>query len=414
MARDYIIRRAESSADGQKLHTLFSAVFHPEQVGVLAATMFRHLPGMHHDYWFLVEDRKRGQLVSGFALIPWQWKLEGVRLKVAEMGIVGTLKAYRGQGLFRMLNREFEQTLADEGFDLAVIQGIPGFYDQFGYAYAIPLENHINLPLHLVREPQEKGAYAIRLAETADIPFLMKADEAYRQAFALAAFRDAAHWAYLLTESSKTEYGSAFWIIEREETAERFYCRIPADGFGSGLIISEISADISLPALLSLFYFGKEKARQRDKPYIRLNLHNDSFAGRTAVAMGAQPGTPYAWQVRIPDTIRFLTTLTPVLEQRLRASRLSGFSGVFRLNFFRSAVDLQWEAGLLVDVTEGKGTAEHTFAVRADLFPALCLGHRTWQEVRHIHPDVSAGSELSSLLLETLFPVMNSWIHEQY
>jgi predicted acetyltransferase len=75
--------------------------------------------------------------------------LEGTKLHVAEMGLVGTQENHRGRGLMRTLNREFDKTLDEEKFDLAVIQGIPGFYHQFGYHYAIPLENHINMPLHI-------------------------------------------------------------------------------------------------------------------------------------------------------------------------------------------------------------------------------------------------------------------------
>ena len=133
MKNKYTIRRAESSSDGKRLQTLFAEVFYPEKVGVLAETMFHHLPRMEYKYWFIAEEKQTGSIVSAFALIPWTWEMEEIKLKVAEMGIVGTLKAHRGQGLMRILNKEFDKTLEEEKFDLAVIQGIPGFYHQFGY-----------------------------------------------------------------------------------------------------------------------------------------------------------------------------------------------------------------------------------------------------------------------------------------
>ena len=108
----YRIRRAESARDARKLHDLFAEVFHPEEVGVLAETMFHHLPRMEYRYWFIAEEVKTERIVSAFALIPWTWEMEGVRLKVAEMGIVGTLKAHRWQGLMRALNTEFDATLS--------------------------------------------------------------------------------------------------------------------------------------------------------------------------------------------------------------------------------------------------------------------------------------------------------------
>jgi predicted acetyltransferase len=63
---------------------------------------------------------------KSFILKRWEWEIEGVRLKVAEMGIVGTQEPHRGKGFMGMLAREFDRTLLDEGWDLAVIQGIPG------------------------------------------------------------------------------------------------------------------------------------------------------------------------------------------------------------------------------------------------------------------------------------------------
>ncbi len=39
MNENYIIRRAESPEDGAKLNALFTEVFHPEEVGVLAETI---------------------------------------------------------------------------------------------------------------------------------------------------------------------------------------------------------------------------------------------------------------------------------------------------------------------------------------------------------------------------------------
>ena len=236
----------------------------------------------------------------------------------------------------------------------------------------------------------------------------------YRQSFSLSTFRNKAHWHYLLTESQKTEYGSEFWIVEHKSKAELFYCRIPQEGFGSGLIVSEVSEGITFDALKALFSFCKQKAEEREKPYLRLNLHNHSTAGRIAVSMGAKPGTPYAWQIRIPNPIRLLTTLSPLLEGRIQASSFKHFSGTFRLNFFKSAIDLHWKDGRLGNVHAADGDCQHSFTISTQMFPALCLGHRTWQELRHIHPDIFPGSDGSAAFIETLFPTSKSWIYQQY
>lgn len=363
-------------------------------------------------------------MVSAFALIPWTWKMDGIRLKVAEMGLVGTLESHRGQGLMKILNREFDQTLDEEKFDLAVIQGIPGFYHRFGYRYAIPLENHINLPLHGLPDEPANAGYFIRPAGLDDIDFLLQEDKTYRKFYHISAVRDEDNWRYLLTESRKTEYGSDFWIIERRDSAESFYCRMPREGFGKGLIISEISEGISHEAVMSLFSFFKKKAGELGKPYIRLNLHNDSISGKTAIHMGAEKGKPYAWQIKIPDKGRLLTIMTPVFEKRLQNSSFSSFSGTLRLDFFNARVDLNWQNGRLESVLPGdEKECPNTFFFSEDLFPALCLGHRTWQELQYNRPDIfpapqyirpSLQPDLSGMLMDVLFPKKRSWIVEQY
>ncbi|MCP4399683.1 MAG: hypothetical protein GY801_20560 [bacterium] len=63
---------------------------------------------------------------------------------------------------------------------------------------------------------------------------------------------------------------------------------------------------------------------------------------------------------------------------------------------------------------EGEGKSLQTFSMTADLLPALCLGHRTWQELRQIRPEIFPNSASSALFVETLFPSRTSWIYEQY
>jgi len=427
MNQDYIIRRAQSSKDSEKLRELFAEVFPPpHQVGVFAEIIFNCFPGMKGQYWFIAEDRKSSQIVSAFALIPWVWEMEGISLQIAEMGIVGTRQPYRNQGLMRILHKEFVQTFEQENFDLAIIQGIPGFYHKMGFYYSIPMTNHINIPLHLIPDETQKNPYGFRMAGLEDIPFFMAEDETYRNAFSLSSVRDEKVWKYMLTDSLKTECASEFWIMEHSGKKEKYFFRIPFEGFGRGLIVSEISEHISHAALISFLVFCKKKAMERAKPCIRLDVHNESRAGRFAIAMGAEKGKPYAWQISIPDRIRLLKKMTPILEKRIKNSCFFHFSGTLRLDFFQTGIDLNWKQGSLESVTPaGVEECANTFCINPDLFPALCLGHRTWKELQYTRPDIfpvsqylrpeiCTAADISGLLTDTLFPATKSWIYGQY
>ncbi len=424
--QNYIFGRADSQQDIDELVSMFGEIFSSGDVASLARTLSDHFPRMETRNWFVAREKKSRKMVSAFALIPWTWQIGGVDFNVAEMGIVGTLEEHRCQGLMKSLNRLFDRALADDGFDLAVIQGIPGFYHNFGYRYSVDLENHIDLPFHAIPDQLPEGCFQFRRAEAADIPFLIEEDSKYRDSFYISSVRDEGHWKYLLNESLKTEYGSEFWIMEHPETGIRHYFRLPLGGFGDGLILSETSADITRDALFSAFVFAKKLAVERNKPYIRVNSHFESPCGKLALAMGASKGRPYAWQVQIPDKVRFLKKLSPVLEKRVKESCFHNFSGQFKLEFFRSSVLTVWNEGRLESVQDGAGKhCEPLFMANEELAPALVLSWRGWKELQYARPDIfpahqyvgtaaSRASDISGLLVDILFPALPSWLYGQY
>ncbi len=425
MKQQYIVRRAEKEDDILMLRDMYNDIFHPEKVGDLADVMFHHLPKMDRNCWFTAADQASGEMAAAVALVPWTWSYEGVRLRVAEMGLVGTSGAHRGRGLMRRLNAEFEQTLDRDGFDISVIQGIPGFYNTFGYYYAVDFENHIDLPLSFIPDHAEAG-FAFRPCDASDIPFLLKQDEAYRAAYCVSVVRDRAEWEYLLTHSLKTEYGSNFWMIENREGSEAYYCRSPRQGFGHGLIVSEVSEDISHAAFVSLLSFLKQNALERGKPHIRLNLNNDAHPGRMAISMGAKAGRPYAWQIKIPDKVRFLKKIKPVLEKRAADGPFGNHTGLLRLELYRESVDLEWKTGRLTDIRKGTTeAADNAFCIPADLFPALVMGYRSWRELQMIRPDIFPSNQYlrvkpcdppdeNGFFMDVLFPKTRSWVYERY
>ncbi len=418
-------RCADSETDADKLRDLYADAFPDGDVAGLAVVFFHKLPHMDRKYWLMVEDAATGKVVSAVALIPWVWEMDGVSLQIAEMGLVGTRPAYRRRGLLARLNREFDRVLTDEGFDLAVIQGIPGFYHRFGYHYALPMENHVNLPFHAIPDPDESES-PLRSAGVNDIPFFTAADDAYRRRYFISARRDENDWRYLLSDSKKTEYGADFYLLKPAGDAEPVYCRVMHAGFGKGLNVSEISESITVSAAVSLFSHLKAVARRRNKPFIRLNLHGDSPAVQAAIALGAEAGAPYGWQVKIPNHAEMLRKMAPVFETRLTGSPFAGLSNTLRLDFFTSRLDLVFESGRLAGVREEpEGECERVFCVPPDLFPPLCLGRHSrrtlsrcrpdiFPATRYIAPHTNPASDTTGLLVDTLFPETRAWIYGRY
>lgn len=413
LSDEFRFKTAESPADAKRLKAHFTEVYF-EGVGNFIETLFHRFPRMKESHWFYAEKKTSREIVSAFLLQPWFWEMDGVKLKVAQMAGATTLPEFRRRGLIRELIKCFEQTVAAEEFDLVVINGIRGLYRQFGFCYAIPVENHVNLALDLIPDLPAEDPYTFRLAEESDIAFLMKQDEAYRRKFSIATFRDEAAWKYLLNDRFHTMYGSEYWLMEHGGKADKFYCRLPLKSHfgGKGLLIGEISEEIHDEALEAMLAFFKRKAMAEEKSFIRFNLHNDTSAVKRATSLGATWAGQSAWQIKISDIERFLTRIGPVLEKRIRGSALKGFTGTFRLDFFKTKHDLLWERGRLTAIRQVEGRQALSLRIHKQLFPILCLGHRNWSELACIWPDVGPNSERSERLVETLFPVTRSWLYE--
>jgi len=409
---NYSIRTATSDTDCARLKKLFDLVFKPEPVGLLAETIFTHYPTSKADYWFLAECNDTGELAAAFTLIPWQWHWYDQTLKIAEQGIVATHPDHQGKGLQKLLNNTFDQVVGDEQFDLAVIQGIPGFYHKFGYHYALPIDNHVNVEWRQIPE-QKKSDINFRIATEADIPFLIEQEKRNLNHYQSSTKRSEQKWSYLLSHSIKTEYGSDIWIAEKQ-TQPQFYCRRPYTGFGDGLILSELSEGLSYSEHIALLNHLKVEGSKHNKPYLRLNLHNEASLSALAQSLGSKEGQPYGWQIKIPDLAQWINLNKSLLEQRLSGSSLSKYSGCFRIDRFKNNIDLIWSQGKLISVKNSEGDSDTGACIPPDLVEPLLLGRHTIPELRMTRPDIFAHNNMSALLFEILFPKVRSWHHIPY
>jgi len=411
---DYKIRTINSKSESNSLKELFTTVFYPEEVGLFAEVMFNHFPYTENKYWFVAEEEKTAQLVAGLTLIPWTWSYEGISLKIAEMGIVGTLENHRNKGLIRKLNEKFSETMKSENFHMSVIQGIPGFYHKIGYNYAVSLENHINLPLHIIDDIGDENLWTIRLCINKDIPWLIEQDEIYKDSYSLTTERNEKHWKFIFSYGKEAEYESEFWLIENSLDKRKFYFRISLTGFGEGLIIREVSDNISHDALPFLFSTFKKFAIERGKPYIRINLSENSIVGKRALSIGASFERPYGFQIKIPDKIFFLNEIKSVLEDRIFKSSYENLTDSICINFYDEQVHLKWKNGKVESISHEGDNPSYTISMRKECFEPLVTGYRSWKELQYLHHDVISSSVEAGELTDILFPKKDSWIYLQY
>ena len=191
MPEGYTLHRLKTQDDVAQNLELMRAVFGVDDgVDTLVEKLISKHPQMTLRDHFTV--KQRGRIVASLNLIPLKWSLDGVTLKVAEMGCVATHPDHREKGLQRILNAEFDRILAEEGYDLAAIEGIPYFYRQFGYEYALPLEEETAIPLEKI--PCYEVKHRMRPFTPEDIPQAMRLLEKSQEKFLVHGIRDEEVW----------------------------------------------------------------------------------------------------------------------------------------------------------------------------------------------------------------------------
>lgn len=423
MENNYRIRKANNKKDLNQIVNLLNQVFNPEKVGSLGEVLTNYLPGFSFENWLVAEEKTNNDVVSALCLIPWKWEMNGVEIKFAEMGLVGTHPKYQGKGLMRLINKEFDKILQAEKYDLVGIQGIPGFYQKFGYNYSLEMENHLNLNFNDVKTFSENKVN-VRSALKNDIKYLLSEDVKFQKDFLLTSKRTKEHFEYILTEGKKTEYSSEILIFEME--SKKAYCRILNQGFGKGFIISELSGELVTNNLDEILEILKFEAIKREKPFFRFNINRKSVLALELEKRNVKFGKSYAWQMKFPNKLSFLKKVRTVLQDRISNSQFLNFTGTLRLDLYLEQIDIKIQKGNIESIQKGsKEELELTFNIPDDLFVALILGHRSWEELQYnrpdlcsmaiiLFPDLDPLKDKSAELINVLFPKKKSWINLEY
>lgn len=75
-----------------------------------------------------------GEVVSRLWLLDRQMRVGSATVRMAGIGGVRTEDEHRGKGYMRALMEDTLVYMREQGYDVSVLFGIPGFYDKFGYA----------------------------------------------------------------------------------------------------------------------------------------------------------------------------------------------------------------------------------------------------------------------------------------
>lgn len=368
----------------------------------------------------LVEDTSTGQVVSSMCLIPQTWTFDGIPFPVGRPEAVGTDPAYRRRGLVRAQFDVLHAKSDAAGHMAQGITGIPWYYRQFGYEYAIDLDGGrcVYPALIPALKDGETEAYRFRLMTLDDVPLVMDLYDRDCARSLVACPRSAAEWQRTLAVGPESILYHAWTIIE---TAEGRAAGVPP-AVGAIKIARELSwrgmfpvRSLSvgegqslralLPAVLRWLKAEAEAvtvAQQKPVPTLHFELGEQHPVFEAAPEAFHKITPSYAWYMRVTDIVKFLNHVAPVLEGRLAQSALIGYSGEIKVT--------EYVRGFKLKIDQGKISAE---AWQPDdsnqaMFPPytflqLLFGRRSLSDLRYMFPDCWAEDE-ATVVFETLFP----------
>jgi GNAT superfamily N-acetyltransferase len=401
-------------------------------------TVVRHM--MHGNFpltgpgdYALVEDTRRqdgNSIVAGVSLWRQPFDYDGINFEMGRPEIVFTDPAYRNRGLIRALFEIVHARSAREGHLVQGITGIPYFYRQFGYEYALDLGGMRGTYLSSIPRAREGEQELLQIQEAAstDIPLIQQLYTQRRtrtQSIVWTHILDD-HWRYQLEDwkqhGSEERYTSIQMIIDTQ--GEKIgYAYLRAKRRDKVMYIWDLETAQGtnlyaiMPALLrTLQAYGLQMPTSEGEKVEPLSeIH--FILGRThpiynvlGNELAPKEEQPYCWYVRVPDLARFLTHISPALEQRLAVSEVAGYTGELKLDFYSGGLKLIFAQGKLKSAENWRVppfNSEAQGGFPPLLFLQVVFGHRSVEELRTIYPDVWIDQQ-GRLLLNTLFPTRHS------
>jgi len=409
MIGDFSLQHLRNGDEIEDYLELMRRVFGGEsRVDLMVKKWIGHQPRMTLEEFFAA--RHRGRTVAALCLIPSEWSIGEVRLRVAELGCVATLPEYRHLGLQRKLMAEYHKRVLEQGYDLSAIEGIPYFYRQFGYEYALPLDEQTRIRLGEI--PEYKSACTIRPFTNHDVSKAMELLARSQRKFYVHSVRDEETWNMQQKTHMVAEYEFDGYCVEQEGQMTGYF-RASQNPESKELFLREIT-DVNESAAQSIMGFLKKIGVQSGLENLVCTIsHHEPFAKYLAATGHQGQLQPYAWQIRVSDYMNMLRKMKTLLEERLRASEHNSLTAKINFNFFRYTVRLTIESGTITDVQRLEDCEDRAVRFNPTVFPQLLFGYRCREELELTYPDFIVRPSHRHLI-DVLFPKLPSHIHTVY
>jgi hypothetical protein len=355
----------------------------------------------------VVEDTATGRIVSALFLIAQVWSYAGVPTAVGQPELIGTHPEYRRRGLVRAQFEVIHERSAASGHLWQLIGGIPWYYRQFGYSYALDLPPQ---PVWMPSGPDRPvSGYTLRPATVDDVAFLARVEASALNAPILSALRGPGGWELELRRRPGALPAYVVNIVEHESTAIGYlvHDHHPSRGDLLSVRAAELLPGRSWldPTAAMLAHLRAWVGHEPGGRGVRFALPDGHPVLRAAsTRLGRGPGGPYGLYVRVPDIVAFLRAVSTVLDTRVAASAVEGFSGDASVDLYTESLRLTFISGRLTSIERGATSVyDSDVSLPVDAFVQLILGNRGLVELERSIADCHINTDVGGALLDALF-----------
>ena len=432
--------RWSNAEDTEKIAKMMSMIWrgkaeHPPNPRILDQIrlhMRDDFPWMEPTDFALIEDTQKPNhpIVACGAIWYKQWSYGNISFAVGQPEDIATHPDYRNRGLVREIMAWLHDRSDAEDHLVQMIAGIPNFYRQFGYEYAIDFGGKRVTYLSLIptADSQKPEPYKLRSATVEDVPLIVKLYQHRQSQSTVRAIWTEDECRYAIRTWEEVENGridpavcginDRLLVIIDESDCTCGYVQVATKRRHTDFAVYalEVKPFVNLframPSLLrTLAQFGEQVPTSgsdieplREIAFMLGRSHPAYEVLGESLAPVYEP--PYAWYVRLPDPPAFLQHVKSVLERRLVGSAARGYTGELAINFYRGGIQLVFERGSITTIQPWQiapyGPSGDA-ALPSHLFVQLIFGYRSMEELKGFYPDVWA-SDKAMLLLNTLFP----------
>jgi len=265
-----------------------------------------------------------GETVSQLSVLDAHIWMMGVRLRMGGIGGVHTRREHRMKGYARRLLEDTVRYMAEEGFDVSMLFGIPDFYDRFGFAPCLPEHRVCIATRDAERAAEGAEGYDVRPAKGDDFPWIVglyNADNRHRPAAVVRNERSFTSFA------KGTEYdrpGEAFVVIDSHGNRVGY---VGYDRSETEVRAFEANA-ADRGAFWRMLYELATMAVRRRAGEVQLHMASDHPFVRFARRYGARTSTHHprtgGGMMRIINQRGLFRKLRPALVRRLEETPFAG------------------------------------------------------------------------------------------